>query len=175
MARNAIHQRFERLILATQQVSKALSNPETKDLLSTISTNVNQLPMAIYEAIEPLIEEAKEDIIKGFNSKPSPNDVTQEAFDCIRILSQIQDLVTDKEFVLDTNNETLTKLRCSSAYNTAFNQLSESEAIQNRFQNAFRDFKTDEFTERAKRLIEILGLYNDLIRTFASERSGGII
>ncbi|CAI8756115.1 protein of unknown function [Methylocaldum szegediense] len=69
----------------------------------------------------------------------------------------------------------MTKLRCSSAYNTAFNQLSESEAIQNRFQNAFRDFKTDEFTERAKRLIEILGLYNDLIRTFASERSGGII
>ena len=113
------------------------------------------------------IEQAKKDIIFAVTFKPTEKDVTQKAFVCIRVLSQLQDLVLDKKPNLEQNNQTLEKIRCSAPYADAVKALEGSEPIDAEFQRSFRDFTKIDFSELSGRFIEILGLYKDLIRHFA--------
>jgi hypothetical protein len=182
MARNIFHQGtygLREVTLAIQQGrDEVLSNlsagfDKTGSALSALGSEVRTFraeAQKFVPDVERVITQAKKDIIAAVTFKPAPTDVTPNAFAGIRVLSQVQDLVTDKKFNLKQNNDTLEKIRCSESYAQAVALLKESDLITE-FQQSFRDFAKGDVREMAARLVEILNLYSALIRHFAQGKA----
>jgi hypothetical protein len=177
MARNPFHKPTDSLreiTLAVQQarnevlVDLSAGFDKTEGVLNALDVEVKDFRTEARNFVPEVartIEQAKKDIIGAVT--PMPTHVTSKAFDCIRVLSQLQDLVLDKKPNLEQNNQTLEKIRCSVPYADAVKALEGSEPINAEFQRSFRDFTKIDFNEMSGRFIEILGLYKDLIRHFA--------
>jgi single-stranded DNA-specific DHH superfamily exonuclease len=121
-----------------------------------------------FSALANAIVETKNEIIGATPGRIVPTDVTPKAFIGIRALSQVQDLVTDKDKNRVQNNKTLDRLRKSAPYAEVSELLGDSN-LRQRFQAAFQDFASDEFKELAERFVEIQDLNSDLVRYFASK------
>jgi hypothetical protein len=179
MARNVFHQAkdgLREIKLAVQQARDEVLTDlgagfnKTESALSTLGIEVKDFRAEARNFVPEVgrtIEQAKKDIISAVTFKPTQKDITPKAFACIRVLSQVQDLVTDKKPNLAQNNQTLEKIRDSIPYAEAVKTLDGSEPINAEFQQSFRDFEKGNFGEMAERFVEILSLYKDLIRHFA--------
>jgi len=94
-----------------------------------------------------------------------PKQVTPQAMQCIRVLAQAQDLVTDKDFVLKTNNETLKKMQGSEPYKECVEKITDA-CLKAKFISAFASFGKGDMHELSQRLLLIQRLNIDLIRIF---------
>jgi hypothetical protein len=155
----------EILLNFTQQIQTAQSalSGRFDNINATLSIHTDKI-----DQIPSSIVNAKNEIIEAIPGRIEPTDVTPEAFVCVRALSQVQDLVTDKDKSCDQNNKALDKLTKSPPFSEASKLLEKSDLVQ-RFQAAFRNFTTGEFKELAERFVEIQDLNSDLVRYFASK------
>lgn len=96
-----------------------------------------------------------------------PQAVTPDAIECIRVLSQVQDLVTDKAFKLKDNNDTLTKkLQASAPFKECLEKLKDEKNLKADFQHAFEPFKCGDPDELSERLAQIQRLNTALVYFF---------
>jgi len=180
MTRNIFHQRIESLHdirLGIQQARDAIlldvqsGFTDSEALLNALSNETKEFRAEAKNFVPELrstIEQAKYDIVTILSFKPTAKDITPKALTCIRVLSQVQDLATDKTPNLAQNNQTLGKYRNSKPYDEATKALGGSEPISSSFVAAFSDFAKGDTNEMAMRLLDILGLYQSLIKHFAA-------
>ncbi|WP_139558332.1 hypothetical protein [Methylotetracoccus oryzae] len=99
----------------------------------------------------------------------SAGQVKEPALQAIRVLAQVQDIVTDKDFKLKENNETLTKkISISSPYRESLERISDA-ALQAEYKGAFAPFLKGDHEERSERFVMIQKLNSRLIQFFADQ------
>ncbi|MGY6214247.1 hypothetical protein ACW73L_03705 [Methylolobus aquaticus] len=99
----------------------------------------------------------------------SAGQVKEPALQAIRVLAQVQDIVTDKDFKLKENNETLTKkISVSSPYRESLERISDA-ALQEEYKRAFAPFLKGDHEERSERFVMIQKLNSRLIQFFADQ------
>lgn len=148
-----------------KQVNERLNKADiaTTELGKTVQKQANLITQDVIPRIVILESQGPGSEWVGF----TPKQVTAEAMQCIRVLSQAQDVVTDKEFVLKTNNETLTKkLQNSTPYKECVEKITD-ERLKADFISAFAPFDKGDHDERGDRLIMIQRLNIKLLRFFA--------
>lgn len=92
---------------------------------------------------------------------------TQEAFDCIRVLNQVEDLVTDRDFQLRKNNAALAERYTERPTIECFTKLQNiDETLANRFQKIYVAFQAASVEARAERYLEIDALRREIVRRF---------
>lgn len=103
------------------------------------------------------------------------DDLTEEAFSCIRALSQVQDLVTDKSWfggrekmktTKAANNQQLTNLIGNQPYTHSCDLLIDQE-LKSAFVNQFSPFVTGDLQELGKRFLQIQQLNTQLVLYFS--------
>jgi hypothetical protein len=107
----------------------------------------------------------------------NPEDLTDNAFFCIRALAQVQDLVTDKSWfdpaktkaqTAKENTKTLDGLIKSDPYTKSIDLLKGSK-LQSAFTQQFsRPFVNGNLLELGERLLQIQKLNSDLVSHFAN-------
>jgi len=112
------------------------------------------------------------------------DDLTEEAFSCIRALAQVQDLVTDKSWfdpgiektsTLQANNQTLSRLFNSEPFKNS-KRLLDKEKASNELKNAFKEQFSNQFVngdmqELGERLLQIQQLNTKLVCFFSQNKS----
>jgi len=143
MARTVLHSRLEDGIAATSGVQEKI-----EDVTAALSR--------IQEAIEAMLPPGK----------PTP-----EAFNCLRVLNQVEDLVTDHEFDRDKNNTSLKKRLAERPTKDCHAKLQSDRGLAERFLTIYSEFPDPTtFEDRAKRYVEIDQLRHDIIRHFGASR-----
>jgi hypothetical protein len=100
----------------------------------------------------------------GRQDLPEP---TPEAFHCIRALNQVEDLVTDREFVRAENNASLERRWHDAPTQDCWRRLADDKVLMQRFQRVFRAFGSEGVPERIERYLELDQLRRDVVRYFA--------
>ena len=91
----------------------------------------------------------------------------QRAFECIRVLNQVEDLVTDHDFAHVRNNALLTERWDERPTQECYQILISGDPnLGKRFQAVYGPFQSDEFHERAARYVEIDQLRRDIVGHF---------
>lgn len=94
---------------------------------------------------------------------PSP---TQAAFNCIRVLNQVEDLITDRDFLLERNNQSLYERSIEGPTQDCVRTLEADPDLQNRFKRVYRPFADGSFSTLAERYSELDQLRRDIVRHF---------
>ena len=117
------------------------------------------------------------------------DDLTENAFACIRVLSQVQDLVTDKSWfdpvvsttvaktlpkntgVIDKNNISIKDLTTNnSSYDHCLLLLKGKQELLDRFKQQFTPFKDGSIKELGERFLQIQDLNSELVSHFANPK-----
>jgi hypothetical protein len=143
---------------------------KAENAATELGQRVQQQADVITGDVFPRLLNLESQWLGGERGGPIPTPITPEAMHCIRVLAQVQDLVTDKNFVLKTNNETLKKIQGSNPHEECLKKITD-ERLKAEFISAFGQFSTDDPDERSDRLLLIQQLNAKLIRFFCEPRT----
>lgn len=189
MGTNALYRSLEALSTINPKDVSAIANATASRVDSESAERLKTLVPQINEGVGKQLKPRFDELEKLLNTTQSTLQVisnhlslaqpTLEAFECLRVLNQAEDVTLDKSFNSARNNKSLAELRDpgkNEAYKKCLELLKES-GLSVRFQKVFRDFteKEKNFIERPQRFLEIQRLRTDIVSYFATATKEEIV
>lgn len=146
-----------------------------KNLIPQINDGVGDKLKSRFDEVVGLLNTTQTTIKHVLNYVVLPQP-TAEAFECLRVVNQVEDLILDKSFNPARNNKSLADIRDpnkNGAYKQCLELLKDS-GLCTAFQEIFRDFTEKEsknFLERPQRFLEIQRLRAEIVRYFGKGKS----
>jgi len=139
-----------------------------------VTTHIDAVPSAIVDTVGTVADRladvsAKLELIHtdvlAMTGRDRPNP-TQAAFDCIRVLNQVEDLITDRHFALKNNNRSLSERSIEAPTLDCVQKRQADPDLQNRFKAVYLPIADDRFLTLADRYADLDQLRRDIVRHF---------
>lgn len=155
-------------VSAVSNVSQKLDGVTQKigELQSSIASTFGTVPSTAAQVASSLAQIHTAILAATGQQLPEP---TPEAFECIRALNQVEDLVTDHDFQLAKNNEVLRGRWTDRPTQGCYENLQKLDPqLGERFEAVYRSFDSPDLSARAERYLELDQLRRDIVRRFGS-------
>ena len=143
-----------------------LSIKELEEIIQEL-TKLKSLSETTNDAVSKFLELHKKMV--SYLDVKLPANKTQNAFACIRVLKQIEDITIAESFEQDKVNDSLETIKKEPSYQSSMDQLSGDQDLKVRVDHVYRQFVKGDLEDRAQRFLEIQRLRADIVRYFATK------